>query len=157
LKDSPNDALARLYAADTDLKRGRYKEAITQYEWVQQGQPDNPPMLNNLAWAYSQVKDPRALETAERAYNLKPDSPAFADTLGWILIEQGNAKRGLELLQKAVTAAPNAPEFRYHLAQGWLKVGDKSKARDELERLVSMGAKFPQQAEAQNLLNQLRN
>ena len=114
-------------------------------------------VLNNLAWAYQQVKDKRALETAERAYKLKPDNAAIADTLGWMLVEQGNNTRGLELLQKAVAAAPNAHEIRYHLAQAWLKVGDKSKARSELERVLASDAKFPQQAEAMKLLKQLGN
>ncbi len=157
LKESPNDALARLYVADTDLRRGRYKEAIAQYEWLQKKQPDNVLVLNNLAWAYHRAKDARALETVERAYKLKPDNAAVADTLGWMLIEQGNTKRGLELLQKAATAAPKAPEIRYHLAQGWLKSGDKAKARGELEQLLSTDAKFPQRAEAENLLKELRN
>ena len=92
-----------------------------------QKQPDNVLVLNNLAWAYQQVKDPRALETAERAYKLKPDNAAVADTLGWMLVEQGNTTRGLELLQKAVAAAPKALEIRYHLAQAWVKSGDKVK------------------------------
>ena len=157
LKESPNDEVARLYFAEVNLKNTKFKEAIQQYEWLQQKRPDDVVVLNNLAWAYHQVKDPRALETAERAYKVKSDSPATADTLGWILVEQGNTKRGLELLQKAVTAAPKAPEIRYHLAQAWLKAGDKSKARDELERLLAGDAKFPQQVEAQAMLKQLRN
>ena len=156
LKESPDDAGVRMYAAEASLKSHKFKEAIEQYEWLRQKQPDNVLVLNNLAWVYHEVKDPRALETAERAYKLKPDSPAVADTLGWILVEQGNTKRGLELLQKAVTAAPKAPEIRYHLAQAWLKAGDKSKARDELERLLATHAGFPQQAEAEKLLEQLR-
>jgi predicted Zn-dependent protease len=157
LKESPTDAAARLYVAAISLERRDYKEAITHYEWLREKQPDNVLVLNNLAWSYHQVKDSRAVDTAERAYKLKPDSPAVADTLGTILVEQGNTKRGLELLQNAVAAAPKAHQIRYHLAQGWLKAGDKSKARDELERLLSNDAKFPQQAEAQNLLKQLRN
>ena len=113
-------------------------------------------MLNNLAWAYQQAKDPRALETAERAYKLKPDNAAVADTLGWMLVEQGNPTRGLELLQKAAAAAPKSPEIRYHLAQAWVKTGDKAKARNELERLLSGDEKFPQQTEAMALLKELR-
>jgi len=74
-----------------------------------------------------------------------------------MLVEQDNTTRGLELLQKAVAAAPNAHEIRYHLAQAWLKAGDKSKARSELERLLASDAKFPQRAEAANLLKQLKN
>ena len=100
---------------------------------------------------------PRALQTAEHAYKLKPDNAAVADTLGWMLVEQGNTKRGIEVLQKAVAAAPKAFEIRYHLAQALAKSGDKAKARNELERLLSTDAKFPQQAEALALLKQLRN
>jgi predicted Zn-dependent protease len=114
-------------------------------------------LLNNLAWAYQQVKDRRALETAERAYKLKPDMPGVADTLGYILIEMGDTKRGLELLQQAAANAPKNPAIRYHLAQGWFKAGDKAKARDELTRLLSTDAKFPERAEAVKLLRQLNN
>jgi putative PEP-CTERM system TPR-repeat lipoprotein len=157
LKRWPDDVRVRLYAADFALKTGKYRHAIEHYEWLQQKQPDNVLVLNNLAWAYQHIQDKRALETAERAYKLKPDNAAIADTLGWMLVEQGNNTRGLELLQKAVAGAPQAHEIRYHLAQAWLKAGDKSKARSELEQLLATDAKFPQQAEAMNLLKQLKN
>lgn len=157
LKESPSDSVTKLYAANYDLRQGRYKEAITQYEWLQAKQPDNLVVLNNLAWAYHQVKDPRALETAERAYKLQPGNAGVADTLGWILVEQGSTKRGLELLQKAVTAAPHIREIRFHLAQALLKAGDKSKAREELEWLLATDPKVPPQAEVKTLLDQLRN
>jgi predicted Zn-dependent protease len=91
--------------------------------------------LNNLAWAYQQTKDARALETAERAYKLKPDNAQIGDTLGWMLVEQGDSKRGIDLLEKAATAAPGNPEYRYHLAQALAKSGDRAKARRELEKL----------------------
>lgn len=156
LKASPDDVAVRLYSADVSLKAGRYRNAIEQYEWLQQKQPENIVVLNNLAWAYQQVKDKRALETAERAYKLTPDNPAVADTLGWILVEQGNATRAVQLLQKAVSAAPKAPSIRYHLAQAWFKAGDKAKARDELEGLLSVGTRFPEEKEASTLLRQLR-
>ena len=156
LKAAPDDVVARLYAADAGLKNGKYKTAIEHYEWLQQKQPDNIVVLNNLAWAYQQVNDKRAVATAERAYKLKPENPAVADTLGWILVEQGQTERGIELLQKAVSAAPGAHAIRFHLAQAWVKAGDNSKARNELERLLSTGTKFPEQDEALRLLKELR-
>ena len=157
LKESPDDASARAYAAESAIKRGKYGDAIAHYEWLQKKQPDSLLVLNNLAWAYQQVKDPRALETAERAYKLKPDNAAIADTLGWMLVEQGNAARGVEILQKAVAAAPAAQEIRFHLAQAWMKLSDKAKARIELDRIVSAGTKFPQEAAALEMLKNLRN
>jgi len=157
LKESPDDAAIGMYSADVNLRNGKYKNAADQYEVLLKKQPENLLVLNNLAWAYQQLKDPRALETAERAYKVRPDNPAVADTLGWMLVEQGTTPRGLELLQKAVAAAPKSPEIRFHLAQAWMKSGDKVKAREELERLLALDSKFPQQAEAANLLKQLKN
>jgi predicted Zn-dependent protease len=138
------------------LKAGKYKGAIEHYERLRQKQAENIIVLNNLAWAYQQVGDKRALETAELAYKLKPDNAAVADTLGWMLVEQGDTKRGVELLEKAVAAAPKAPAIRYHLAQAWVKAGDKSKAKNELERLLLSDATFPERDAAMKLLNELR-
>ncbi|HEV2007590.1 MAG TPA: XrtA/PEP-CTERM system TPR-repeat protein PrsT, partial [Burkholderiales bacterium] len=157
LKDSPDDAGVRIYAAEASLKGGNYQNAIEQYEWLLRKQPENLLLLNNLAWAYQQVKDPRALQTVEHAYKLKPDNAAIADTLGWMLVEQGNTKRGIEVLQKAVDTAPNAFDIRYHLAQALAKSGDKAQAITQLESIVAAGAKFSQTAEALALLNQLKN
>jgi hypothetical protein len=55
--------------------------------------------------------------------------------------------------------ARDAQEIRYHLhlAQAWLKAGEHVKARDELERVHSEGAKFPQEQEAIQLLKELKN
>ena len=153
---APEDAVARLYAADASLKKGMYREAIAQYEWLQRKQPNDLVVLNNLAWAYYRVKDPRALPTAEQAHKLTPGNAAVADTLGWILVEQGNATRGAELLQAAVAAAPDVPEVRFHLAQAWMKSGERMNARVELERLLSKQNAFQGRAEAAALLEQLR-
>jgi putative PEP-CTERM system TPR-repeat lipoprotein len=157
LKTRPEDFYARLYAAEVHLASGDFKRAMEQYEWLRQRQPDHVQVLNNLAWVYQQLKDPRALETAERAYKLRPENAASADTLGWILVEQGDTARGLELLQKASAAAPRVPEIRYHLALAWVKAGDKAKARSELQQLVETNAKFGEQAQAAKLLAELRD
>jgi len=157
LKDFPEDHTTRMYAAELALAAQQHKTAMEHYEWILQRQPDNVVALNNLATAYHQVKDLRALQFAERAYALKPESAAVTDTLGWILVEQGKITRGLELLQKAAFAAPHAQEIRYHLAVAWAKSGDKVKARQELLRLLSTGTSFPQEAAARKLQIELNN
>ena len=156
LKTSPDDRVTRLYLADTAMKAGNYKSAIEQYEWVRRREPDNVAVLNNLAWSYQQTGNPLALEAAESAYKLKPDDPEVADTLGWILTERGNTSRAVEVLRKAAAIAPTNHTIRYHLAQAWLKAGEKQKARQELESLLSTNLKFPEQAEALKLLDQIK-
>src|SRR5206468_12674672 len=106
----------------------------------------------SLAWAYPQEQDPRALATAEQALKLAADNPAVIDTVGWMLVEQGNTARGLPLLQKASGMAPDAPDIRYHLAVGLNKSGDKQGARKELDKLLAQNKPFPQIEEARALL-----
>ena len=155
LKEHPTDEPTRMYQAGIYLAGKQNKAAIEQYQAVLQQNSKNIPALNNLAWLYQQEKDPRALEYAEKANQLAPDNPAVLDTLGWMLVEQGNTTRGLPLLQKAASAAPEAASIRYHLVLGLVKSGDKAKARKELEQLLATGKTFPQIEEAKTLLKQL--
>lgn len=150
-REHPADVALHMYLADTYLAQKQNKAAIEQYQFVLRQEPQNVGALNNLAWAYQQEKDPHALETAEKAYQLAADSPAVLDTLGWLLVEQGNTTRGLPLLQKASTSAPGALDIRYHLVLGLLKSGDKSKARTELDQLLATGKPFAQIDEAKAL------
>jgi putative PEP-CTERM system TPR-repeat lipoprotein len=157
LKDQPSDVAARDYLAASYAQAGRNKQAIEQYELALASDPKNVRALNDLAWLYQQEKDPRALATAEQAYQVKGDNPQIMDTLGWILVEQGNTTRGLPLLQKAAEKAPASTEIRYHLAIAFAKSGDNARARKELADLLANDKKFPRRQEAQALLRQLRD
>ncbi|ATQ73542.1 PEP-CTERM system TPR-repeat protein PrsT [Massilia violaceinigra] len=152
--EHPNDVALALYVAENDLSNKRYKAAIAGLEGVLKEAPANVAALNNLAWAYQQEKDPRALKTAEKAFELGGSSAAVTDTLGWMLVEQGDAKRGLILLQKAVALAPEAADIRYHLAAGLAKTGDKAGAKRELERVLA-SKNFSQMEEAKALAKTL--
>lgn len=154
-KRHPEDGLVAMYAAETHLANKQYKPAIALLEGIVKQHPTNPGALNNLAWAYQQEKDPRALAIAERALKTAADNPAVMDTLGWVLVEQGNTTRGVPLLQQAVAKAPEAPEFRYHLAVGLHKAGDKVGARKELDTLLAKNKSFAQLDEARALLKLL--
>ncbi|MBB3117073.1 XrtA/PEP-CTERM system TPR-repeat protein PrsT [Pseudoduganella violacea] len=157
-KDKPDDFAVALLEAEGNIRDKNYKLAATQLEALQKKKVDDVIVLNNLAWVYQQLKDPRALAVAEHAYKLQSSHPSVVDTLGWLLIEQGNTTRGIELLRKAIAAVPDeraAGELRYHLAYGLHKSGDKAGARKELEKLLASGAQFPQLEEARSLLKQL--
>src|SRR5690606_18721381 len=73
LAKQPDDARVAVLVAELNLAAKDYKGAIVLLESAQKRVPDNPLVLNNLAWAYQQVKDPRALATAEKAYKLASD------------------------------------------------------------------------------------
>ena len=155
LKQHPSDNVVRAYAAEYYIFRGQNKEAIAQYQEIQRQSPNNALVLNNLAGLYEREQDNRALATAEQALKLAPESPAIQDTLGWILVKQGQAPRGLELLSKAVAKAPKVASFRYHHAVALVRTGDKTQARKELEQLLADTQKFPEAEAAKALLKSL--
>lgn len=152
---NPNDQLVPMYLAENSLAEKRFKVAIERFEAIVKQQPKNVGALNNLAWAYQQEKDPRAVATAEQALQLAPGNPSVMDTLGWMLAEQGNTARALPLLQKAAGLAPASREIHYHLAVALSKSGDKVNARKELDKLLADNKPFPQIDDAKALLKTL--
>ena len=132
-----------------------YKAAVAVYRKILADQPDNAAAMNNLAWALSELKDPSALAYAEKAANLAPNSPEVADTLGWILVERGDVKRGIEILSNAANAAPNVYAIRMHYAKALIKAGDTGAARRELDQIAQAPGESPLKAEAEALLKQL--
>jgi putative PEP-CTERM system TPR-repeat lipoprotein len=152
---NPKDQLVGMLVADSYLAKRDFKQAIGSLESIIKVNPSNAAALNNLAWAYQQEKDARALATAEQAYKLAGQNPAIMDTLGWILVEKGDTARGLDLLRKAVSAAPDAPDVRYHLAAALAKSGDKAGARKELEKTLASGKPFAMMYDANALMRLL--
>ncbi|MCB1966563.1 MAG: tetratricopeptide repeat protein, partial [Candidatus Accumulibacter sp.] len=112
-------------------------------------------VLNNLAWVAAQQKDPKAMEYAEKANKLAPNQAPLMDTLGVLLVDQGDKARGLGLLKEAVALAPQAGQIRLNYAKALIKAGQKSEARKELEQLAGMGDRFAAQAEVAELLKGL--
>ncbi|MHB1231455.1 MAG: XrtA/PEP-CTERM system TPR-repeat protein PrsT [Burkholderiales bacterium] len=155
IRQHPNDLVVREYAAGTYMLSGRNREAISQYEEILRSAPQNVVALNNLATLYQLVQDPRALALAEQALKLAPEQPGVMDTLGWILVQQGQLPRGLELLSKAAAKAPGAAVVRYHYGVALAHSGRNSDAKKELEAAIATGQKFPGLEEAKSLLNSL--
>ena len=155
LEDDPDDLVARVLAADHYLNTGNHAAAIAHYETIQARLPDNPVMLNNLAWLYAQSDDSRALATAERALELAPDSPQVMDTLGGILHGQGDDARAIELIRKALELAPDVPEIRYHHAVLLAETGDPDGAVREARTLLGDETAVSFHDEAQALLDRL--
>ncbi len=156
LADHPQDASTRAALAESLIKRKQHQAAVEQYLILNKGNPNNLLILNNLAWSLAESGDRRALGFAEQALKLKPDNPAVMDTLGWILVQQGQTERGIKLLQQALAKTPDMTEIQFHLAAALARSGDPVRARGELERLLATGVAFPQEQEARALLKQLQ-
>jgi putative PEP-CTERM system TPR-repeat lipoprotein len=152
LQRNPGDARVRFVLAGAYEQAGRLADAISEYEKVVQQQPDNVVAMNNLAWLYSQRKDPRAEALAKQAYAKAPNAAAVADTYGWILVQGGKVEDGLKILRQAHDLDRKIPEVEYHLGVALLKSGQKDEARRTLESAISQGKDAPWVGDARKAL-----
>jgi tetratricopeptide (TPR) repeat protein len=143
-------ALADGYRADGDLPT-----AISNYQQVLVRSPDNITALNNLAIAYFEAKDPRALETARKAYTLQAKLAAVADTYGWILLHEGRAAEALPVLRAAAADGQSA-EIEYHYAVALARAGNSKEAMGLLKKILAPAANFPGKENAEQLLKELQ-
>ncbi|MDB5405425.1 MAG: prsT [Rhodospirillales bacterium] len=154
LKKYPDDVSIRILLGGILLSLGRDDEAIAVHERLLQNAPDNPLVLNNLAWLYHGRNDARAVAMAEKAVRLAPDRQEIQDTLAWILVQNGANERGLEILEK-ISAATSAPDVQYHLAVAQKNAGRRGDARRTLNSLLNSDKPFASSAAAKALLKEL--
>ena len=145
----------RRFLAGRLLGSGRYDEAIGHYEALLVEQPEDPLLLNNLAWLYQKTGNPKAREFAQRAYDLAPNQARTIDTLGWILVQEGDVNRGLTLLRFAQSRAPDDPSVKFHIAVALSKLGRTDDAKAQLESVLSGAHDEEIAAEAAALLKEL--
>lgn len=151
----PKDRRLQTFAAEYFMSVGRDADAIRQYEALNMGRPNDPVVMNNLAVLYHRAKNPRAESIAEQAYKLAPENPATLDTLGWILVEKGQAARAVNLLKRALDKAPAADTVRYHYAVALANSGNRQQAKKELQALLGSKRTFRDIEAARTLLEKL--
>jgi len=137
------------------LKEGNLPKARAYYEAYLNNHGDHPTALNNLANILMKQGDANALAMAQRAYRLAPGDYTINDTLGWLLLQQGQMDSALRYLREAKLRAPRNPEVRYHLAVALSRKGQRVEARNELEQILRGQTAFEGRAQAEQLLKEL--
>ena len=154
-KDFPKDAAFRFHLGDVAMGKGEYATAEARYQEVVAIRPDDASALNNLAWLASKLKKKNALAYAEKANALQPNQPVFMDTLAMILAEENQFERAIAVQKKALEIQAANPSLRLTLAKIYVMAGDKTHAKDELQKLANMGARFRGYEEVKELLKTL--
>lgn len=152
LKLRPGDLTVRMVLGNYYLTANKLKPATAAYEMVVKASPRNVAAVNNLAWAYGKLKDPRALSMAERAYKLAPKSANVLDTYAWILARDNKVRRALPIAEQAAKVSSGAPDIEYHYAYILAHAGHRGEARKVLKKLLARKVKFEQKSAAQKLL-----
>jgi putative PEP-CTERM system TPR-repeat lipoprotein len=155
LADNPDDVNTRKLLAASLQEAGQQERAIEQYLKILEVDTEDVIVLNNLAWLYQEAGNPEGVRYAERAHEEAPDQPEVTDTLGWLLVQNGDINRGLVLLQEAAVKAPHIPEIRYHVAVALARAGRHDESLKVLNRLLKTGKEFQGVDDARKLREQL--
>ncbi len=111
----PQSPLNKFLRSGKYLEAGKLENAIALLEELNPDTTRNVLVLNNLAWAYQELDNPKAVNYAQRAYELKPDSAQIADTYGWALFKFGEKEKAREILKKALELDPENEDIKKHL------------------------------------------
>ncbi len=144
-----------LALAEEYTRLGRLQEARQYYEQLLARFGKRSDIMNNLAYIYFKLGDERALSYAREAHELAPDQPGANDTLGWILVSQGQAEQGLHYLRNAHARLSSDPEIRYHIAVALYRLGRGDEALTELQEALQHDGPFPGRNDALQLMEEL--
>jgi len=138
--------------------QGKSDEARRRYERLVEVAPGGAAVAsNNLAWMYASRGEQldRALQLAQAAKAQLPDQPDVSDTLAFVYIKKQLGSLAIPLLRQALEKRPDEPVFHYHLGLAYVQTGDKTAARQALERALKLKADFEGAEDARKVLRSL--
>ncbi len=142
LQTHPDDQQARYKLVQGKFQMGDRLSAQKNLETILSKSPEQAFLLNNLANIYALNHDPRAIETARKAFKLAPEDPAINDTLGWLLVQNGNTSQGLSYLREAYFRKGDDLEIRYHIAVALHQLDRNKESLKELQQILKTGKNF---------------
>jgi len=159
LAKNPKDATSAVLVGTLLEARRDYTGARDTYERLITANPAAAgTAYNNLAYIYAEyLNEPqKAVDAAQKARELLPNSPQVVDTLGWSLYKQGQYARALPFLQEAAAKLPEVADVHFHVGMGLYMLGDEAAARAALERSLQLDPKFAASEQARERLALLK-
>ncbi len=135
LQKNDKDTRALMLLAQYYLAESRKADAQTSYQKLDELTPNNPVVLNNMAWLMKDSNPAQGIKYAEQALNLNPDSPYITDTLAMLYLAAGENSKALQFSEKAVQLAPTVGDIRLNYARILIANNEKNKAKSILSEL----------------------
>jgi tetratricopeptide (TPR) repeat protein len=155
---APNAKGVDLAIGNVEDQLGRRPEAMASYRKALAKTPDDPLLLNNLAFllADSGGNLVEAQQMVSTAIRKAPNLPQLQDTLAWVQIKQHHEAAALQILATLTMEHPDDVTFRYHYAVALYDSGNHSAAKDQVETALSKKPSAQMATALRNLLAQAK-
>ena len=163
-KDNPQEPGFFILLGQIFQSRKDWARAEAAYQKALVIRRDDPIAACNLAYVILQSGGDLdiALSLAQTARRRMPASADAADTLGWIYFQKGAYRSAIDSLRAALTLVQEAksqdnPRFHYHLGMAYAKSGEIIRAREQLQKVLTMSPESNDAGEARRTLSQLKS
>jgi tetratricopeptide (TPR) repeat protein len=141
LRRYPTDKHVLYLTAEWLYSQQDYDRARARMEAVRRLDPNFPPALNMLGYAYIETGDPdpaKAVATLEHYAELQPGAPNPEDSLGEVLRMTGDDRGSLEHYSAGLQIDPTYFSSQLGLADTLTLMGNFSDARKEYDRAIQI-------------------
>lgn len=132
---------------------GDSEGALAAYEKGLAGDPQNVPILTNMARLYQQRGEvERAAEVLARVAGAQTTNPFYFIYRGELALTQGNAAEALSFMREALRLDSEIPEVHVGLAKVYLALGDLERVDHHLGRALRLDATHKEARELATLV-----
>jgi Flp pilus assembly protein TadD len=159
-KLAPSEPRVTAELAAVYEQQGRVDDAVARYEALLKTSPQLQQFAaNNLAMLLVTHKTDKV--SLDRALDLTAsfatsDNSSFLDTNGWVRFKRREYQDAVAILQRAAEHSPDSNVIRYHLGMAQLQLGQRDRARTNLESALAGTASFSGSDEARVALASLK-
>lgn len=139
--EPPASAWPLFYARGIAEERAHHwPKAEADFQHALRLAPDQPYVLNYLGytWADQGSHLDEARQMLEKAATQRPNDGSIVDSLGWVLLRQGQSAEAVHSLEQAVELSPEDATVNGHLGDAYWAVGRKLEATYQWRRALTL-------------------
>ena len=117
-----------------------WPKAEADFRRALQLSPDQPAVLNYLGYSWADMSEhlPQARRMIEQAMERRPNDGAITDSLGWVMLRQGETADAVVILERAAELEPEDATINAHLGDAYWAAGRKLEAQYQWRRALTL-------------------
>jgi tetratricopeptide (TPR) repeat protein len=139
-------------------RSGEWNKAEADFHRALELAPDQPFVLNYLGYSWADMGEhlPEARRMIQRAAEAKPNDGSITDSLGWIMLRQGQVADSVRTLERAVELDSEDATINGHLGDAYWAAGRKIEAQYQWRRALTLNPPPDDAAKLEAKLNPAR-